>query len=290
MDIMDFKSSRYRKHTILIESTFFLSSNKTGFKKSSKKCSKSRFINLTVIFLIFLTLNNFTLPLIIAKTEETGKIYGKITKENEAVEGANVTLNRLGNSLDHARRETKTGPNGEYIFDNVNLGIAYKVTVIFDRTNHSKILAMENLDEHVNFFFDGRLIVQVLFPDGSAAGGLQLRLFNNLGVNEVNTTTDTTGFGAFEPLDVNDTYFLSFNYKRIPYYADVNFELSNLTNVVINLLDATTSDEDFEVYYHHIVVNGLGSELSFWESASYYNMGTQVFNTSWLNGWFPPDA
>jgi hypothetical protein len=267
-----------------------LISIKQAFEKVLNMSFSSYIVKLSLFLFIVLIQINFTIPFSNAENEENGIISGSIIVENKAFEGAKVILKEVGNKANQAYRETMTNSEGKYVFENVSLAKAYKLEGIFGETNHTKMISMDNLTQRANFIFNGRLETQVLLPNGTAVGNLQLKLLNNLGLNELNSTTDTMGIGIFELLDVKDTYYVSLVYQRIPYYKEVSFELSNLTKIVIDLLEATTSDRDFEVYNHHVIINGQESELIFWESASYYNMGNKIFNTSWLNGWFPAEA
>jgi hypothetical protein len=164
------------------------------------------------------------------------------------------------------------------------------VSVIFDQTNHSKDILIENMTNQVDFSFTGRGEVQLNLYDGSVASGVEVSLYNYLEVKEANSITDSMGLAVFEELNVHSDYFLSFLHKNVPYSNVLSFNDSYVSPIVFNILEGTTDDEDFKVFNHHVVINTRGSGLNYWEQATYFNMGYQVFNTSWLNGWIPADA
>jgi hypothetical protein len=162
----------------------------------------------------------------------------------------------------------------------------YILTLRQEGYNHSKYIHLNDSEKQLNFNFTGRLEVQTKAPDGLGINNQLIRLYNSLGQNLLNTTTDLTGLGAFEALDIYDTYYVSLSYCRIPYSTIATFKEKTL-KLEIQTLESTTSDDDFHVAFQHVIVQEEENQLSVWEVLTMQNYGNKVFNTSWLKGWIP---
>jgi hypothetical protein len=225
-----------------------------------------------------------------AQTNDIGSLNGFITGPKGAIEGAKVSLRSEGTSLGHASIDFITGSDGSYSFEDLVISNGYIVSILFDQTNHSRVIFIEDATNQANFSFTGRADVQLDVYDGSVAGGVEVSVFNYLNGNEVNSTTDSRGLAVFEGLNINSDYYLGFFHRGLQYYEEFTFNGSDTSQIFIEILEGTKSDEDFKVFNHHVVIYTGGSELRYWDQVAYYNMGDQVFNTSWLNGWIPADA
>jgi hypothetical protein len=224
-----------------------------------------------------------------AQNENNGTIIGIVSFENITVENAQVTLYRLGLDENIVLDETITDSKGHYMFANLSKTTEYMIQVSLEGMRHSKYLLLNNSSE-VNFDFSGRLTVQVSSVDDLDLEGLEVNLYNIFGVIESNTTLDYNGFSIFEPLDIQDTYYISLEHQRIPYTVIAEFGNKTLTEIQIEILESTKSDEDFQVAFQHIIVSEEGSDLRLRETVTVQNMGGKVFNTSWLMGWIPEGA
>ena len=249
-----------------------------------------RIFDLKTLFLIIIAINLLSMISVRAQTNDPGSLQGIITGTEGAIEGAKVSLRSIGTRPGHASIESVTGPDGSYSFEGLSISNEYVVNVLFDQTNHSKVILIENTTNQADFSFTGRAEVQLEIYNGSVASGVEVRLFNYLNKNEVNSTTDSTGLALFEELNINSDYYLGFFHQRIQYYEEFDFNESDTSHVFIEIIEATKNDEDFKVLNHHVVIYTSGSELRYWDQVAYYNKGDQVFNTSWLNGWIPTDA
>jgi hypothetical protein len=224
-----------------------------------------------------------------AQNGNEGIIIGMVSVENVAVKDAVVTLYRLGINGDQIVNETITDSDGRYIFANLSKTTEYMIQASFKGIRQSKYLRINDSSE-VNFDFSGKLEVQVRGVDVSDLAGLELKLYNVLGLMETNTTTDSNGLGIFESIDTQDTYNVLLDYKRIPYTVNADFLGKNLVRIHIDVLESTTRDEDFQVAFQHIIISGDDIDLSFRETVTVQNTGGKVFNTSWLMGWIPIGA
>ncbi len=225
----------------------------------------------------------------IAENDENPRIIGVVSSRRGPVEGAKVVLTALAGDLPSIR-EVTTGLNGSYAFVNLTYGSDYSVEASFNGTRHSKTVKMLNDTQRVDFRFTGSLEVEVRLPDGTAAVNVTLQLYTVMGINEVNATTDSTGIGIFEQLDVDDPYEVYLIHERVPYSKIASFDDSATSKIEIQILETTTSDADMKVPLHHVIISQEGDDLGFWEAIDYLNAGEMVFNTSWLSGWMQPSA
>lgn len=242
------------------------------------------------LFLIIIAFSLLTMVPARSQIDDPGSLHGLILGTEGAIEGAKVSLRSIGTSPGHASIESITGPDGSYSFEDLVISNGYIVSVIFDQTNHSRVILIEDTTTQADFLFTGRVEVQLDIYDGSVARGVEVDLYNYLYVNEVNSTTDSSGLAVFEGLNVNSDYYLGFYHRGVQYFEEFTFNGSDTAQVAIEILEGTKSDEDFKILNHHVVIYSTGSELKYWDQVAYHNMGDQVFNTSWLNGWIPPDA
>lgn len=251
---------------------------------------KPRIIDSKTLFLIIIAISLMTLTSIRAQTDDPASLYGVITGIEGDIEGAKISLGSSAAGPGQINVEYVTGPDGRYSFEGLTISKEYIVNVKFNQIDHSKAIFTENTTTQLDFSFTGREEVQIDLYDGSVADGVEVRLFNYLGVNEANSTTDSTGLAVFEGLNLNGDYYLYFFHRSIPYSKEFSFDDSKISSTVFDILEATTSDEDFKIFNHHIIIYTSGSELSYWDQVTYFNMGDQVFNTSFLYGWIPADA
>jgi hypothetical protein len=224
-----------------------------------------------------------------AENDSYPQIIGTVSSSDGPVEGARVVLTTLAGDLPSIR-EVATGPNGSYAFVNLTYGSDYSVEASFNGTRHAKTVKTANDTQRVDFRFTGSLEVEVRLPDGTAAVNVTLQLYTVMGINEVNATTDSTGIGVFEQLDVDDPYEVYLIHERVPYSKIIGFEDSNTSKIEIQILETTTSDAYVKVPLHHVIISQEGDDLGFWEAIDYLNAGETVFNTSWLRGWMQPGA
>ena len=225
-----------------------------------------------------------------AQASDTGSINGFIRGPEGVIEGATVSLRAMGTSPGHASIESITGPDGSYSFEDLGISNEYIINIVFDQTNHSKAVIIEDAVNQEDFLFTGRVDVQLDVYDGSIADGVELSLYNYLYGNEVNSTTGSSGQAVFNGLDINSDYYLGFYHRGVQYFEEFTFNGSDTAQVAIEILEGTKSDQDFKILNHHVVIYSAGSEIRYWDQVEYYNMGDQVFNTSWLDGWIPEDA
>ena len=251
---------------------------------------RSRVTDLKTLFLIIISISLLTMAPARAQTNDPGSLHGFILGTDGAIEGATVSLRSEGTSPGHASIDFITGSDGSYSFEDLVISKGYIVSVLFDQTNHSRVIFIEDATNQADFSFTGRADVQLDVYDGSVAGGVDVSLYNYLYGNEVNSTTDSSGLAVFEGLNINGDYYLGFFHQGVQYFEEFTFNGSETSQIFIEILEGTKSDEDFKILNHHVVIYTSGPDLRYWDQVAYYNFGDQVFNTSWLNGWIPADA
>lgn len=242
------------------------------------------------ILLLIMVIGLLATPPVRAQSSDPGSINGFITGPEGAIEGATVSLRSMGTSPGHASIVSITGPDGGYSFEDLVISNGYIINIVFGQTNHSKAVTIEEAVNQEDFLFTGRAEVQLDLYDGSTTAGIEVGLFNYLNENEVNSTTDPSGLAVFEGLAVNSDYYVSFVHRAVTYFEEFTFNESDVSRISIEILEGTKSDADFKILNHHLVIYTTGSELKYWDQVEYFNLGDQVFNTSWLNGWIPADA
>ena len=249
-----------------------------------------RIIEIKTLFIIMIAIGLLAVVPVRAQTSNLGSLNGVILGAEGAIDGATVNLRSEGTSPGHASIDFITGPDGRYSFEGLVISNGYIVSVIFDQTNHSMVVFIDDATNQADFSFTGRVDVQLDVYDGSIAGGVEVSLYNYLYGNEVNSTTGSSGQTVFNGLDINSDYYLGFFHQGVQYFEEFSFNGTDTAQVAIEILEGTKSDEDFKILNHHVVIYTAGSELRYWDQVAYHNMGDQVFNTSWLNGWIPDDA
>lgn len=267
---------------------YILSYEFLGAFNLQKEYSYRRFFCVFCLLLIVLQVHGYV-RYGKAQNSEKGTIVGNVSIENSPVMNVKITLFNLRTDERQIVHETFTNSDGSYEFTNLTEASEYMVTVAFKDKTHSKYVLLNNSSRE-NFNFNGKIKVDVIGIDEIYREGLELKLYNIFGEIETNTTTESDGVGVFKSIDVQDTYYVSLEYQKIVFTGIVEFEDKNFTEIQIDVLESTRSDEDFQVKFQHIIIRGENSDLSFRETITVQNTGEKVFNTSWLQGWIPENA
>jgi hypothetical protein len=246
-------------------------------------------IRFAPLFVLLLFMQFFSLSFTVAEGVENGSIYGIVFIDNMEIEGTKVILQKLGSELNLTVSELSTDLDGRFVFHNVTLNSEYILTSTVNGYTHSRFFEMNDTEEQFIFNFSGRLEVRVTSPDGSGVEGQLLKLYNLMGVNELNSTTDVNGIGVFEHLDINDTYYVLMNYRKIPYSFMTKLKEKN-HELEIQTIKSTMNDDDFQVEFQHLIIQSDGDEIKVWEVINMQNIGDKIFNTSWLKGWIPANS
>jgi hypothetical protein len=206
------------------------------------------------------------------------------------VEGLDVIVNMaMGESYIPIFNVTT---DSEGIFEVVEdlFGNAFLLEFEYGGLAHIDAFVAENETYTVDYDLSGTLEFLILGLDGQGIEGIHVNLVNKLGYVVGHTTTDSSGTGEFDSLNLEDPFMITFYYEGVPYSE--NFDLVDSTSVSIEsqLLETTTSDESIDANMHHVIVELEGEYLSIWEGITFRNLGDQIFNNSWLKMWLPPEA
>ncbi len=217
-------------------------------------------------------------------------IVGTAASDEGPIEGLSVSLLRAADDDYISIANASTGPMGRYAFENLTSGGDYMLKLRYGDVDHYKTFMVESEVVEADFNLTGIIVYEVVDTEGEPVQDLEMELISRLGYIITTSSTDEAGAGSFSPLDLEESYMVFFYHLGIPYSIIVSFENATTSHADFQLLASTTSDEEMEIYVHHVIAEIDVDGVSVWEGITYQNAGDEIFNNSWLRILVHPNA
>ncbi len=217
-------------------------------------------------------------------------IVGTVASDEGPIEGLSVSLLRAADDDYVWIANASTDPMGRYAFENLTSGGDYMLRLSYGGVDHYKTFIVEDEVVEADFNLTGVIVYEVVDTEGEPVQDLEMELISRLGYIITTSSTDEAGAGSFSPLDLEESYMVLFYHLGIPYSMIVRFENATTSHADFRLLASTTSDEEMEIYMHHVIAEIDEDGVSVWEGITYQNAGDEIFNNSWLRIWVHPNA
>lgn len=244
-------------------------------------------IHLTLLlFLIVLS------SVVTVSAQENGKalIVGSISSGGIPVEGVEIIVKMAMGEAYIPITNATTDSEGRFeIFEDL-FGNMFLLEFEYGGMLHLDSFVSTNETYSIDFDLAGGLGFVLIDIDGRGVAGVHVNLVNKIGYTMGHVETDSSGSGIFTGLNIGDPYRLTFDYEGVPYSELLDPINSTTASVELHLLETTTSDENIDVYMHHLIIEMDGEYLGIWEGFTFRNLGDQIFNNSWLKIWLPPEA